>query len=129
MTETELHDEIPQGLYLQPLPSHLAPTVADRDDVEPDPLLPRAADAVVIARGHVIWLTANQSPAPVTASTSYLWAAPLTTEGRQQVRWDAASIGQVDPGCLIHSLEDTAAIHSAQALLIEHANTAEATTR
>jgi hypothetical protein len=129
MTATDIHDEIPQGLYLQPLPSRLAPTAADRDDVEPDPLLPRTGDAVVIARGHVIWLTANQNAAQVTASTSYLWAAPLTTEGSQQVRWNAASIGQVDPGCLIHSIEDTAAIQSAQALLIEHANTAEATTR
>jgi hypothetical protein len=127
MSESDIHDEVPQALYLQPLTERLAPAVAERD-AEPDLFLPRAGDAVVIARGHVIWLTASHDARPVTESTAYLWGAPLNADG-SGVRWDPASIGQLDATCLMHRLDDAEAIRAAQALLIELANTTEVTAR
>jgi len=114
-----------QGLYIQPLPTRLAPTTTDRDNL-PELTLPHAAEAVVIDRGHVMWLVLLDAEAAwITRDTSQLWGTALIgPDGRDGARWNPESPGHLDPTCLIHTVEDTEAIQFAWTLLIDLANLA-----
>jgi hypothetical protein len=114
-----------QGLYIQPLPTRLAPTDTDRDNL-PELTLPHAAEAVVIERGHVMWLVLLDAQATwITKDTSQLWGTALIgRDGRDGARWNPESPGHLDPTCLIHTVEDAEAILFAWTLLIDLANQA-----
>jgi hypothetical protein len=114
-----------QGLYIQLLPACLEPADADRA-AQSDLGLPREGDAVVIARGHVMFLTACEATATAARETTDLRGAPMTAEGCGGARWDPDSVTVLDPSYI--GLEDgeVEAIETAWMLLIDLANQAAA---
>jgi hypothetical protein len=110
-----------QGLYIQLLPACLAPTDDDRA-AQLSFGLPREGDPVVIARGHVMWLTTYGTAAEVTEATTQLWAAPVIGEGCGAARWDPDSVTALDPSYVGLLDREVEAIQTAWTLLIDLAN-------
>lgn len=114
-----------QGLYTQLLPACLQPADTDRA-AQPDLALPRAGDPVVIANGHVMFLTATDGSALFTPDSSQLWAVPAIGDGCGTARWDPDNVVQIDLTSMSFPDGDTEAIETAWLLLIDFAAENEA---
>jgi len=114
-----------QGLYTQVLPACLAPTDADRA-AQPDLALPGKGDAVVIANGHVMFLTAVDGTELIAPDSNQLWAVPTVGEGCGAARWDPDNVVEVDLSYMILPAGDVEAIETAWTLLIDLAAQHEA---
>jgi hypothetical protein len=115
---------IEQGTFIQTLPACLAPSPIDYGSQPsiglPSRALPNEDDAVVIAHGHVMYLTTDGSAEVVTREDSCLWGAPLIGEGCGAARWDTDSVTVLDPR--YPGLQDTQveAIETAWTLLLDY---------
>jgi hypothetical protein len=116
---TDHHTE--QGLHIQLLPECLAPGFADRE-AHHEIGLPEEGDAVVIARGHVMFLAADEGCSHFAVQTTRLWGAPLIGEGCGAARWDPDSVTALDPSYTGLPDADAEAIYTAWHLLINLAN-------
>jgi hypothetical protein len=113
------------GMYIQLFPVCLAPTDSDRS-AQPDLALPREGDAVVIANGHVMFLTAADGTELFAPDSNQLWAAPTIGDGYGSARWDPDNVVQVDLAHVSFPDRDAEAMETAWTLLIDLAAQYEA---
>ena len=114
-----------QGLHTQFLPACLQPADADRA-AHPDLALPGEGDPVVIANGHVMFLTATDGAALFTSDSNQLWAVPVIGDGCGAARWDPESVMQIDLTRMSFPHGDAEAMESAWTLLFDFAAQHEA---
>ena len=107
-----------QGPYTQVLPACLAPTDADRA-AQPGLALPREGDAVVIANGHVMFLTAADGTELIAPDSTQLWAAPTIGEGCGAARWDPDNVVEADLSYMSFPDGGAEAMETAWTLLID----------